>query len=712
MGAPSGQTELQPSADSIRSQVQQILASELFAKSAHSQRFLGYIVGETLDGRGDQLKESTIAIDVFGIKDFDSRLNETVRKEAMRLRERLEEYYEVCDVYLVRIEVPKGSYRPVFHGKPKRRIPWRLTWAAAALLAILVAAKGGPGLLRRLEQHLGDQRSALPQRKHIAVLPFTTVDANVSSRELRLGLLFTLTTKLAQIERFQQSLWVTEAGDILASGIDNAGTACRTFGANLVVSGSVERSGGTTRLTTNLIQCDEGQQRHLNSRVVDSQLGDALTLEDEVVRNVLEMLEMKLGEQARQVILSGGTTQPRAEDYYLQARGYLLRGTDGVDHAINLFQQAIHEDPKYALAHAGLGEAYLHKYDVAREPKWIDFARASCERAIQANSQLAPVYVTEGLIHSAAGHYAEAVQDYRKALDIDSQSAEAYRNLAFSYDQLGRIKEAEDTYQAAIQHHRDYWGAYTGLGAFYYRRGRYSDAEKAFVSARNLAPDNFEVCFNLGGIDFELGRYAEAEAMLKRSLALKQNAVAYNNLSAVYFYQRRYAEAVSPMKKAVELEAADVAMRGSLGRTYHWAGYEQEASASYKEAIRLANEQLETNPQDAELRSYLALFLAETGSRAKAMNEMRHALALAPANVNVLFRAVWVDELAGDRGGALKTLGEIVRNGQLMEEIRRRPELDALRRDPGYVELVSRMGPSANTQRTGGEGRKAPAPQR
>jgi superkiller protein 3 len=415
------------------------------------------------------------------------------------------------------------------------------------------------------------------------------------------------------------------------------------------------------------------------------------------------MLEVRLGEDARQVILSGGTTQPRAEDYYLQARGYLLRGPDGVDHAIDLFQQAIHEDPKYALAHAGLGEAYLHKFDVAKDPKWIALARAGCDRAIQTDSQLAPVYVTLGLIRSATGNYAEAVQEYKKALEIDAQNAEAYRNLAFTYDQLDRTKDAERTYFEAIQHHHDYWRAYNGLGAFYYRRGRYSDAEKAFISARNLAPDNFEVWFNLGGIYLELGRYADAEATLKRSIELKQNAVAYNNLSAVYFYQRHYGEAVAPMKKAVELEPADVAMRGSLGRTYLWAGYKREASASYEEAIRLAKEQLETNPQDAELRSSLALFLAETGDQTNAVAEMRHARALAPANVNVLFRDVWVNELVGDRGAALKALGEIVRNGQIMEEIRRRPELDALRRDPRYVILESGASRSRDGQRAGGK---------
>jgi tetratricopeptide (TPR) repeat protein len=134
-------------------------------------------------------------------------------------------------------------------------------------------------------------------------------------------------------------------------------------------------------------------------------------------------------------------------------------------------------------------------------------------------------------------------------------------------------------------------------------------------------------------------------------------------------------------------------MRGSLGRTYRWAGYAREASAEYSEAIRLARQQLETNSQDAEIRAYLALFLAETGDRVMAVREMREALALAPSNVNVLFFAVWVYETVGDRAAALNTLRAIVHIGPLMEEIRRRPELEALRSDSTYTDLVNGSGP-------------------
>ena len=213
-------------------------------------------------------------------------------------------------------------------------------------------------------------------------------------------------------------------------------------------------------------------QKQVSSRTVDSKVDDTFVLQDEVIRSVVQMLELKTDPEVNRAMSRNGPTTPGAEDFYLQARGYLLRGTDGVDNAIELFRQALDQDPNYALAHAGLAEAYLEKYDLSRDPGWIDLARKSCGQAIKINSQLAPVYVTQGLLQAANGHYVEAAQEYRNALNVDPDSPDAYRHLAAAYDKLERVEEAADTYKSAINRHQDYWGAYRDAGVFYYRRGR------------------------------------------------------------------------------------------------------------------------------------------------------------------------------------------------------------------------------------------------
>src|SRR6266852_7368852 len=212
MVAVSGRKQPESLADSVRAQLEKIIASELFARSPNSTQFLRFIVNETLEGRADELKESVIGIEVFKIKDFDSRVHTNVRKEATRLRERLEEYYnQVGSRDAVRIEVPKGRYKPEFGEKSGGRTPGWLIRAAAAVLIVVVPLAAYPLLRRWTWEYFAQRNPGLPHQKHIVVLPFTSVDANPGSYELRLGLLFTLTTKLSQIERFQKSYWVTPA---------------------------------------------------------------------------------------------------------------------------------------------------------------------------------------------------------------------------------------------------------------------------------------------------------------------------------------------------------------------------------------------------------------------------------------------------------------------------------------------------------------------
>jgi hypothetical protein len=98
----------------IREQLDRILRSGPFLQSRRRQRFLEYIVNETLTGRGDRLKGYNIAREVFDRPEgFDPNVDPIVRMEAARLRDRLREYYgaEGRDDP-VRIELPKGTYKP------------------------------------------------------------------------------------------------------------------------------------------------------------------------------------------------------------------------------------------------------------------------------------------------------------------------------------------------------------------------------------------------------------------------------------------------------------------------------------------------------------------------------------------------------------------------------------------------------------------------
>ena len=164
-----------PSEAAVRAQLGRILASADFAQSERLKAFLDFVVAESLAGRAERLKEYSIATEVFGRdKDFDPQTNTVVRVEAGRLRRRLERYYLTeGKADEVRIELPKGTYAPVF--RSAQPVAPKQPPAATADRALQLPSgpsvagpavreperRSRPGILRR-RHHRGDHQRSDP----------------------------------------------------------------------------------------------------------------------------------------------------------------------------------------------------------------------------------------------------------------------------------------------------------------------------------------------------------------------------------------------------------------------------------------------------------------------------------------------------------------------------------------------------------------------
>ncbi len=137
-----------PDPEAARRQLERVLSSPGFLHNERMSRFLRFLTERHLEGHGDQLKESVIAVEVFGRKPDHNPLQDSiVRTEAGRLRGRLAEYYvgEGKDDAIV-IELPKGGYTPAFRSqtpasppaRPSKKIPRRV-WLVTAAVAIALA---------------------------------------------------------------------------------------------------------------------------------------------------------------------------------------------------------------------------------------------------------------------------------------------------------------------------------------------------------------------------------------------------------------------------------------------------------------------------------------------------------------------------------------------------------------------------------------------
>jgi serine/threonine-protein kinase len=566
-----------------------------------------------------------------------------------------------------------------------RRLP---LWLEITLAAALVVA-GISIVAPRLPENVrvwSDSLSPIVQ-KQLVVLPFTNIGNDPQNQGFCDGLVEILSSKLSQLEQFQRTLRVVPSTDVLREGIVSVREARQTFGATLAITGSVQRTENQIRLTINLV--DPQTLRQLKSKTIDTEAHDISVLQDGVVLEVAELLDVKLSSQAKQVLAIGGTTVPSAYEYYMQGRGYLQRYevAQNLETAISLFNLALGQDHRYALAEAGLGEAYWRKYEQTKDTQWAEQAKKSSAAAIGLNDKLAQVYVTLGMIHTGTGRYEEASQNLQKALALDPINSDAYRELAKTYQSMGKLKDAESTYMNAIAVRPGYWGTHNELGGFYYHLGRYAEAEKQFRTVVELTPDNARGYSNLGVIAYSQNRYEEAAKMYEKSVAIKPSGSAYSNLGTVYYTLGQYAEAAQYYEKAIQMNGRNSLWWHNLATAYQWSHNPEKARTAFQRTAELIEEQLRVNPRDAGLLIWRADAYSNLNQTQRARELLRQALALAPDDVSDMFQASVVYEQLGDRKLALQWIARAIKGGFSRDLIEREPTLAQLRLDPRFQAL-------------------------
>ena len=514
----------------------------------------------------------------------------------------------------------------------------------------------------------------LPEKKNLAVLPFEVMGQDPGAHAFAQGLAETLTGKLAELTD-NYPLQVVPPSEVRAQQVASVEQARIGLGANLVLEGSLQRSGARLRVTYHLV--DSRTRQQLRADTVTAPAEDPFAVEDRVVQSVLRSLDLELGAKDRHALEAYGTSQPAAYDYYLRGRGYLMeyQKPENVDSAIEVFKRALEHDPKYMLAYAGLGESYWRKYQATHAAEWVSRALEACQKAAAEGEGA----ICLGHVHNETGKYEQAVGEFQRGLDANRTSDDAYRGLAFAYEHLDKTEQAEQTYRRAIAVRPQYWAGYNWLGAFLFRQGRFQEAATMFQQVTALAPDSFRGYMNLGGAYTALGRFEQALPALQRSVALRPSAAAYSNLGTVYFYLRRFAEAARAYEQAVKVDDRDYALWGNLAESYYWSvGERGKAATAYRRALLLAEEQLKVNPRQASALGQVALDNAMLGNAAAAERALQRALALAPADPDLQLKGAVIESSLAHPDRAIAFLGKALAAGVSPNVVRNDPSFDEL----------------------------------
>lgn len=507
---------------------------------------------------------------------------------------------------------------------------------------------------------------------HIAVLPLEVAGGSGTEAAVADGLMESLTGRLSNLQVGKKSLWVVPASEVRRRRITDAASALKTFGANLVVTGTLVRDGSLLRLIVNLV--DTKNMRQIGSGQLEDRAGDYSGLQDSAVAKLANL--MNIAVTPEMLKNTGGSLIPAAYQSYLAALGYIQRydKSGNLDKAVGLLEDAVAADPKFALGYSALGEAYLTRFAITKDQVWLDKAAANCTHALQLNESLAPVHVNMGRIHNASGNEALATQEFERAQRLEPYNADALAGMAQTLEKQKRLKEAEDMFRRAAVLRPDFWDGYSKLGNFYMRQKRPAEAEKQFAKVIELTPDNYVGYLNRGAALIEADRLDEAANMLQKAASLAPAYGTFANLGQVYFRQKKYAEAAKYTEQALKLNDKDFRLWTNLAGMYRFLGRDPDAVATYRKVLPVVEEAVKSSPQDGELHAQVAELYAYTGHRSEADTHIETALALGPDDGSVLARCADAADAIGQRDRAIALAKRALAHGQTLDSLRSDPE--------------------------------------
>jgi tetratricopeptide (TPR) repeat protein/tRNA A-37 threonylcarbamoyl transferase component Bud32 len=564
--------------------------------------------------------------------------------------------------------------------RPRQRI---------ASLAVVVAMAG----LVVLKFGVRAPWSSVPvaaSSRQVVVLAFKPSAEDANSRAFANGLTETLTAKLGQIaDRYP--LEIVSTSDTRAQKVNDAQQARTILGATLALEGSLQQSGSTVRVIYSLV--DTRTLRQVHSGVITADASNPFAVQDRVIEEVLNSLDIELAKQDRGRMQSHGTMQPQAYVSYLRGRGY-LQGYDrseNLDNAIAALRRSLEADPKFALAYAGLGQAYMHRYAIMHRPESIGEAKVACARAAELDGSSPDGEICLGMLFNATGEYEKAAQHLERAVKLDASGDESYRALALSYEGLKRLNDAESALKRAIALRPQYWAGYKRLGQFEAAHGRYDEAIEQFRRVVELAPDSFSGYSNLGAVYVIQGKYAEAIDALERSITIRPGAPALTNLGAAYFYQRKYLEAAHSYERAAEMTPNEYKIFGNLGEAYQQVeGRHEESRKNYTQALKLAEQWLEVNAKDGGARLNAAVYAAMLGQATKAEAYRKSGLNMSSRDPEARKRSALVLAQLHKDSRALDELKRALDAGLSVTEITNNPAWQRFAGYPEYAAIIAR----------------------
>jgi TolB-like protein/DNA-binding winged helix-turn-helix (wHTH) protein len=470
-----------------------------------------------------------------------------------------------------------------------------MTTALIILMGILVlgALAVAYRLARRQASPAAAKLSASPIRS-LAVLPLQNLSGDKNEDYFADGMTDELITDLGQMSALRV---ISNTSVMHYKGTsETLPQIGRELGADAIVEGTVFRSGNRVRITAQLL--DARTDRHLWAHGYERDLRDVITMQDEVARDIAEEIRVELTPQERARLAGSHPVNPGAHEAYLKGLYYWNQFTEaGVKKSFGFFQQAIKDDPNYALGYSGLANYYGVMYvrfeafprneacaqeesaalkavelggSLAEAHQSLAAARMFCDwdlqgaesefrRAIQLNPNYAEAHRVYADLLAASGRPAQAVAEAQRAVEDDPMSPDLNMILGWIYYLARDDDRALGQYQRAEamdpSRPEDHWG----LGNVYTQKRQFVLATLEYRKAVELSGGAPWTLSGLGYADALAGKRREAFEVLDRLNAVsKHRLVEPLDRTLIYIGLGDKQQAFAWLEKAYEAREWDM----------------------------------------------------------------------------------------------------------------------------------------------------------
>jgi adenylate cyclase len=403
----------------------------------------------------------------------------------------------------------------------------------------------------------------LESRHTIAVLPFVNMSGDAENEYFSDGIseeILNLLTKLPQLKVSSRTSSFNFKGKQI-----NIPIVARELGVSTVLEGSVRRAGERVRITAQLIET--ASDSHLWSETYDREMKDVFAIQDDIARSIADALQVTLSPKERRSLQNVATDNARAYDFYLKGRTYFYAmSRRGFLHAIQMYEQAIALDPKYAMAHAGLADAYsfLYRYSNAL-PANLEHAERSSRKAVELDPDSPEAHAARGTALVLGKRYADAEKHFETAILLNPNLYESFYFYGRACMASGNVEKAARLFTQAAEANPADYQSLAFLSQAYEVMGRPEAARQTLAKSMaileqhlSMNPDDSRA-LGFGAVNLaEIGDRERAIAWTERALdAAGGEAFIQYNSACTYAVLGDADRALDLLEKAVELGWGD-----------------------------------------------------------------------------------------------------------------------------------------------------------